>query len=330
MTEKSLEMFLNMLTYKRPHDSATEQLFTATFLDPIPGMETDEFGNRHIQIGEHPETLFSAHVDTVHTKDGMQKVVYDTASNYIYKDDNDPLGADNAAGVICLMHLIANDVPGYYVFHRGEECGGLGSRWLLKEFPEAFAKYKRAVAFDRRDTCSIITYQRGRRCASDDFASALSAMVKDFQLDLKADTGGSFTDTATYMDVIPECTNISVGYLSEHTSSETQDMTYLETLLNALPQIKWDELPAKRDPSKKEYRQSSYTSKYSSSYSSSNNVFNYYGGNSGSYGKSDPATYAEVYEFVFNNPLAAVDLLYDMDLDLQEYLTYKQLTSMTR
>ena len=38
----------------------------------------------------------------------------------------------------------------------------------------------------------------------------------------KTDTGGSFTDTANYTDIIPECTNLSCGYYNAHTQSEYQ------------------------------------------------------------------------------------------------------------
>jgi uncharacterized protein (UPF0335 family) len=45
-----------------------------------------------------------------------------------------------------------------------------------------------------------------------------------------------------------ECTNISVGYSKEHTTSETQNIAHLEKLVEACIHIKWDELPVKRNP----------------------------------------------------------------------------------
>jgi len=44
------------------------------------------------------------------------------------------------------------------------------------------------------------------------------------------DDGGVYTDSAEFVDIIEECTNLSVGYFSEHTTSEKQDIDFLELL----------------------------------------------------------------------------------------------------
>ena len=58
----------------------------------------------------------------------------------------------------------------------------------------------------------------------------------------KTDTGGSFTDTANYTDIIPECTNLSCGYYNAHTQSEYQDYAFLEIFLEGLIATPWEEL----------------------------------------------------------------------------------------
>ena len=50
------------------------------------------------------------------------------------------------------------------------------------------------------------------------------------------------------MDIIPECTNISVGYMYEHTTGEYQDIDYLQRLCKAVCLIDWETLPVERDP----------------------------------------------------------------------------------
>ena len=67
-------------------------------------------------------------------------------------------------------------------------------------------------------------------------------------LDLYADTSGVFTDTANYADVIPECTNLSVGYKNHHTRSESLNIDHLSTLLAALLELDTDSLVSTRDP----------------------------------------------------------------------------------
>ena len=60
-----------MMTYKRACDSPSEQAFIARFLDPVPGMHQDGFGNRYLRLGDQPTTLFSAHTDSVHLSSGQ-------------------------------------------------------------------------------------------------------------------------------------------------------------------------------------------------------------------------------------------------------------------
>jgi hypothetical protein len=48
------------------------------------------------------------------------------------------------------------------------------------------------------------------------------------------DNTGSFTDTANYVRLIPECTNVSVGYDHEHGPSEVLDVVHLVALRGAL------------------------------------------------------------------------------------------------
>jgi hypothetical protein len=83
------------------------------------------------------------------------------------------------------------------------------------------------------------------------------------------DDTGVFTDTAEYVHLIPECLNISIGYQSEHTSSETLDVNFALELRNRIVSIQWDKiaLPVERKP---EARPS----------------YSFYGGYGGYYGES--------------------------------------------
>ena len=57
------------------------------------------------------------------------------------------------------------------------------------------------------------------------------------------DQGGVWTDSAEFVDVIPECTNISVGYYREHSNEEYQDIDYLESLCEVVTKVNWESLP---------------------------------------------------------------------------------------
>jgi hypothetical protein len=74
------------------------------------------------------------------------------------------------------------------------------------------------------------------------------------------DPTGVYTDTAEYMDIIPECLNISIGYDSEHSHFETLDTNHVFALRDAICALDWDaiSLVVERDPTKREYKEPSY------------------------------------------------------------------------
>jgi len=147
------------------------------------------------------------------------------------------------------MHLIYANVPAYYIFTVGEECGGIGARSVSTD-TELLAQFDRAIAFDRRGIDSVITHQGYGRCCSDEFAQALSdALNAEETLMYLPDNTGVYTDTAEFVDTIPECTNISVGYASEHSPNESLDIMHYRALAERVVNIDWDGLPTKRDPS---------------------------------------------------------------------------------
>jgi hypothetical protein len=140
-------------------------------------------------------------------------------------------------------------VPGYYIFTQGEERGGIGAKYLADHSPELLACFDRAIAFDRRGIDSVITHQGWGRCCSDEFAATLSGeLCADGVLMYLGDDTGVYTDTAEFTDIIPECTNISVGYDNEHSDRETLDIFHFTALAAAAIKIKWDALPVERDP----------------------------------------------------------------------------------
>lgn len=328
-----MKLFFDMLSYKRPHSSPTEKEFNEHFLDSIPGMESDDFGNRFLIIGQNPTTVFTAHVDTVHAKDGRQQIVYDKTMQTVYKDDGQCLGADNAAGIFCLLHLIHAGIPGLYLFCRGEERGRLGSKWIADKKPEILKDIQRAIAFDRRDTCSIITKQCGRTCCSPEFSAALATALQP--LKLRDDPTGAYTDTASFMGMIPECTNISVGYDHEHTKDEIQDLEHLKALTQAIVNVNWETLPTKRDPkatpaySNMWGNHTSPVYNQNSRYKPDANRSNLHPAirtlkaNLGVTTFTDTkASWATVYDFVGEYPDAAADLLFDLGISMADLLAY--------
>jgi len=244
--------FLNMLTYMRPHGSQAEIDFVKRFLLPL-GVQPDGFGNLWLEIlnhdGKESGLLWSSHVDTVHRTDGRQSITYGDGIVSL----SDPklgncLGADCTSGVFVMCEMIEARIPGRYVFHRGEECGGLGSEYVAKHEPGRLDGIAWAIALDRKGYADVITHQGARTC-SDDFAAELSDRLNQGRwiLEYKPCDGGVFTDTANYRHLVPECTNLSVGYFGQHGPRETQNLPFLFALSDTLQSINLDDLPVARD-----------------------------------------------------------------------------------
>ena len=246
------------LSVKRPDKSKTTAAFTQWLHDNIPEdciTSFDGAGNLHVDARvttKKHRTLFVAHVDTVHRTEGKNKI---TKTAERWSANGAPLGADDGAGCAMLMHLLHNGVPGYYIFTQGEECGGIGAKYLAVNMVSLLSEFDRAIAFDRKGIDSIITHQGMGRCCSDAFGEALSdALNRDDRMMYLPDDTGVYTDTAEFTDVIPECTNISVGYYHEHGDKEYIDVIHFQALADAVLGFDWDELVTERDPTVVEYK----------------------------------------------------------------------------
>ena len=248
-SNRSFRDLVSMLEYKRPHGSKTERKFINRFIKSLPvKISTDGYGNLFAVVGDNPDVMWCAHTDTVHTTPGKQRVELSADGTHIYLpagERSNCLGADNAAGVWMLRELILANVPGLYCFFRNEELGGLGSQYFASTHGDLLTGIKYAIAFDRRGTESIITWQVCGRSCSDAFAVALA---KQLGMGHSPDDGGTFTDTASFVDIIPECTNVSVGFKNEHNAAEILNVSYLFALRDAMLNVSVSDLPAERAP----------------------------------------------------------------------------------
>jgi hypothetical protein len=187
----------------------------------------------------------------VHWSSGRQTVK--TSNDWAYVQHQNCLGADCTTGVWLMLEMIKAGVEGLYIFHRDEENGGKGSTHIRDKTPELLDGIKYAIAFDRYGYKSIITHQFGKRTASDKFADSLKYALEWDGLEFKHDDGGTFTDTEVYSDLIPECTNISVGYFDQHSSKESQDLEFAFRLRDTLVEADFTQLVCDRDPTAEEY-----------------------------------------------------------------------------
>jgi len=207
------------------------------------GGKWDEADNYIVKIGDTSETLFCAHLDTVGMRRVKTKPLIEHGVIYTTRKGS-CLGGDDKCGVLCLIAMIKAEIPGTYIFHAGEESGGVGATHITLTVD--LSCFKRAIEFDRRGKTSVITHMGWKQTCSNIFADTL---VEELGMGFKSDPTGSFTDVLGYVDVIPEVTNISVGYEHAHTSHELIDAGWLiEKLIPKLYSINWESLPVDRDP----------------------------------------------------------------------------------
>jgi len=252
---------IEMLRYKRPQGTQTQDEFCERFLEPHFGLP-DRHGNYILSIGETPTLCFASHHDTVHRTEGLQQLV--VTSNVVSVADtaiSSCLGADCTTGVWLMLGMIEAGIEGVYVVHAAEEVGCVGSSALVKDNPYWLTGIDAVISFDRYGDTSVITHQMGKRTASSEFATSFADAVDLPQL--IADPNGSYTDSNEYADVVSECTNISVGYYGQHGVNETQDLEFADLLMYKLCAADWSKLVIARDPSlyESQYEDDNYWSR---------------------------------------------------------------------
>lgn len=307
------------LSRKRPHNSFEVSTFTSWLFEHLPTdlrsfCFTDNAGNLHVdnRFGKS-KTLFIAHVDTVHRVTGVNKIRKTQTHWYA---DGAPLGADDGAGCAMLMHLIHSGVKGYYIFSQGEECGGIGAKHIADKHADLLKQFDRAIAFDRRGIDSVISHQGMGRCASDTFCQALASALNEHNDNLmySPDDTGVYTDTAEFTDIIPECTNISVGYYNEHGERENLDIVHFAALAVAVTKVDWENLPVDRDPTVPDYKSYKYDSKFDTAWWSGYGVYKDDKDAMGTDGKdsTDP-----MYKWQEDDEYFATEILFDALYDAQ-------------
>ena len=206
--------------------------------DYISDINKDVCNNYFITIGS-PNIMYCCHLDNFCNK--KEKVTKKYNDGIISTDGSTILGADDKAGVSLMLNMIYNNIEGLYYFFIGEEKGCIGSTHISYYFDmlPQFNNIIHCISFDRNGTTDIITAQNGIRCCSNLFANTIKKNLSNYGLSLDLNDNGKWSDSASFIGLIPECVNISVGYYNNHTSKEYQDMNHLKQLSDAFININW-------------------------------------------------------------------------------------------
>ena len=261
-------LLVDILVFPRGHQTVTELEFQAWLIRKLNNLGVTPTKRQMdvltVEIPHPPKageiagrpstTLFSCHTDSVDPPvlAGLRKkLTYDPTFGEIAlakESGGSSLGADDGVGVWIMLRMIEAKVPGGYIFHRGEECGGLSAKATANHDSKWVGKFDVSVAFDRPHTSEIITHQRGQQeCASNKFAEAVCLALNAHGMDFHTSKLGVYTDNYEYRKLIAENINVGVGYESQHGRSETLDYAHAFALLKAVLKVNWDALPVDRD-----------------------------------------------------------------------------------
>lgn len=238
--------------------------------------QQDNMGNMYVQVGEVNRVLHVGHIDTVHddTHSPLQHInieediislapvvkhsipqsvnsvrwingvdVAHTYTEYTLPEKKQrSLGADDGCAIATMLFLIINEVPGTYLFTRGEEIGCVGTHYIIDNDLIDWSLYDMAIEVDRKGTDEIVCDMSIGSTASKEFVASLS---KELGMGHKP-SKGTVTDVAYISGKIPECVNISAGYMLQHSERETTNWKYLDNLTYAMLLVDWDNLVISR------------------------------------------------------------------------------------
>lgn len=205
------------------------------------GVIVDEEHNVYVKpVNGASRVLFVAHTDTVDVASAGDRTVHEFKGHYLLAKDskNRCLGADDGAGVYVLLQLLDHGVDGGFLFTTGEESGGIGVTHFQEANPDELKRYDMAFEFDRYGKEEIIIEQGQGECASLDFGMALSdAMDKAGGMTTYPSDAGLYTDVADLAEIIPECVNVCIGYNGHHSSGESVDIKFVETIVRVFKKL---------------------------------------------------------------------------------------------
>lgn len=207
--------------------------------------EKDENGKKRFLFVEgerHKKVVLIAHADTYfdefYNHAPQKHYVESQADCFIGKTEMGEriaLGADDRAGCAILWAL--RDSGHSILITDGEECGRIGSQWIMDEnrdIAKIINQHQFMIQFDRRNSTDFKCYDVG----TDEFRTFIKQ-----QTNYNEPNRSSHTDICTLCDEI--CgVNFSVGYYNEHTNNERINFKEWGNTLDMVKKLlKNEELP---------------------------------------------------------------------------------------
>lgn len=166
-----------------------------------------------IAFGDIPVGIV-AHMDTVHLTP-VKNLYYDKNENVMWSPEG--LGADDRAGVYGMIEILKRDLRPTLILTTDEEKGGIGAAILSREMQKAPCDLNFLIELDRRGSEDCVFYD----CDNPEFES----YIEDYGFKT---AWGSFSDISYIAPVWGvAAVNLSIGYMNEHTKTETLNINWM-------------------------------------------------------------------------------------------------------
>jgi len=198
-------------------------LDTYDFNDDIR-VDEDKHGNMYLTKGKSINyPCFVAHLDQVQFKPGSISIY--TENNIIFGFDYTAkssvgLGADDKNGIFICLEMLETFSECKVAFFVEEEIGCIGSMRAKIKF---FQDCRWIIQPDRKGNEDVVMNINGTDICSNDFRKDITPIMIEFKYRRSA---GLMTDVEELVKnkVGISCINVSCGYYSPHTDSETTDI----------------------------------------------------------------------------------------------------------
>ena len=175
-------------------------------------------GKNRVLLVAHADTYWDKAYGGCNSSNGAPGEIYEKDGKI--RNKNGGLGADDRAG--CAIAWLLKDLGHSILITSGEECGRLGSNYLVNAHPgikdEINNDHQFVVQFDRRNSRDFKCYGVG----TDEFREYVKEKTGSYDRENK-----SFNepDKRSTTDIVTLCesvcgVNLSVGYKEEHTVKE--------------------------------------------------------------------------------------------------------------
>lgn len=215
-----------------------------------------------IPSGDVKNILIVSHMDTVHKE--VADVYYCKEKNSYTSPQG--IGGDDRCGIIATLELILNGYNPYVLFTEDEECGGVGVKDFVKDFPTNEHNLKFAIEFDRKGSEDAVFYS----CDNKEF----HALIESYGFKKSTGSYSDIVDISNAWDIAS--VNLSSGYYNAHRKEE---YVMLNELYNNIEKVKFI-LEQEKELNHYKYEKKVYEYKTSpvlkSSYGTNRQYYGYY------------------------------------------------------